>query len=133
MPNISEVFIIDVSNILPHSTTKYCICVSAGSNRYFLINSEHREMYDDFEIKSSNYSFLKKDSYVGCSETIVLKEEFIIKNVGRLKYDDMRKILEKIQKSKHIAKPEREDMALELEEWLNDYPENQLKNIFQNR
>jgi hypothetical protein len=107
--------------------------VSAGSNRYFLINSEHREMYDDFEIKSSNYSFLKKDSYVGCSETIVLKEEFIIKNVGRLKYDDMRKILEKIQKSKHIAKPEREDMALELEEWLNDYPENQLKNIFQNR
>jgi len=30
------------------------------------------------------------------------------------------KILEKIRNSKHITKPERDEMTLELEEWMNN-------------
>jgi hypothetical protein len=59
----------DLSSILPHCKDKYGICVSASNGKYFLINSEHRRMYDDFEINTSEYSFLTKErSFIGCSE-----------------------------------------------------------------
>ncbi|MCL1957502.1 MAG: hypothetical protein FWF63_09285 [Fibromonadales bacterium] len=121
VPKISEVYIIDVSKILPHCETKYCICITTGINKYFLINSENREMYDTFEINASDYKFLKHNSYVGCSKAHTLESNLIIKKIGNLNFNDMSKILEKIRKSKYIAKPERESMTLELEEWLNNY------------
>jgi len=132
IPQISEVYVMDVSEKLEHRATKHCICISAGNGRYVLINSEHREMYDDFEIKVSDYDFLKQDSYVGCAEAIVLEKKRIIKKVGSMKYEDMLKILEKIRKPKHIAKPNRAEMVLELETWINNYQENKLR-AFNNR
>jgi thioester reductase-like protein len=137
MPNISEIFVMDMSTILPYSDTKYCICVSVSENLGFLINSDHREMYDDFKIKASDYKFLNHDSYVGCSETFEISEDFIlsIKPLGNLNYDDMKKILEKIRNSKHFEEQERKNRILELEEWLNEnnYAGNKLKNAFNNR
>jgi len=135
MPNISEVFIMDVSSILPHRKKKHCICVSAGGNKYFLINSEHREMYDDFKISASNYSFLGEDKYVGCSEAHELKEEHIIKKCGVIDYDDMAKILDKVKKSKHLDEAIIEIITYELEKWLEqkNYAENKLKGKFNKR
>jgi len=132
-PQISEVYIMNVSEKLEYRTTKHCICISAGNNRYILINSEHREMYDDFKISVSDYDFLKRDSYVGCSEFVVLGRESIIRRVGSMKYNDMLKILEKMREPKHISKPGRTEIALELEEWMSNYQENKLKNKFNKR
>ncbi len=120
MPNISDVILMDVSKIMPERTTKYCVCISAGNDRYFYINSEHREMYDDFKIMASDYDFLKHDSYVGCHEAYLLREELIIRKLGNLNYDDMLKILDKIQNSKRIAKAEKKALILEFETWLAD-------------
>jgi len=131
-PQISEVYVMNVSEKLEHRTTKHCICISAGNGKYVLINSEHREMYDDFKINASDYDFLKQDSYVGCAEAIVLEKERIIRKVGNIKYEDMLKILEKIRGPRHIAKPNRVEMALELEIWIDNYQENKLK-TFNNR
>jgi hypothetical protein len=118
MPKVSEVFIIDVSSVLPYRKKKHCICVSAGENKYFLINSKSREMYDDFKIHVSNYSFLGEDRYVGCSEAIELKEELIIKKCGVMEYDDMVKILNKVKKSKYLDGATIETIIGELERWL---------------
>jgi len=130
VPKISDVYIIDVSKILPHCETKYCICITTGINKYFLINTENRKIYDTFEISASDYSFLKYNSYVGCSKAHALESSLIVKKIGNLNFNDMSKILEKIRKSKYIIKPERETMALELEEWMSNYQENKLKNKF---
>jgi uncharacterized protein (TIGR02145 family) len=59
MPNISEVFVIDVSGVIEYRDKKHCVCVSVAFDKYLLINTSHREIYDDFEIKSSDYAFLK--------------------------------------------------------------------------
>jgi hypothetical protein len=130
VPQISDVYIIDVSKILPHCETKYCICITTGINKYFLINSENRKIYDTFEISASDYSFLKHNSYVGCSKAHALESSLIVKKIGNLNFNDMSKILEKIRNSKYIIKPERETMALELEEWMSNYQENKLKDKF---
>jgi len=120
----------DVSEKLEHRTTKHCICISAGNDKYILINSEHREMYDDFKICASDYDFLKQDSYVGCSEIIVLEKELIIRKAGSMKYEDMLRILEKIRNPRHMSKQDREEVAIELEGWMSNYRENKLKNKF---
>jgi len=109
----------DVSKIMPERTTKYCVCVSAGNDRYFYINSEHREMYDDFKIKAADYDFLTHDSYVGCHEAYLLRKELIIRKLGNLNYEDMLKVLDKIQNSRRMAKIERKNLILEFETWLN--------------
>ena len=110
----------DVSKIMPERATKYCVCISAGNDRYFYINSEHREMYDDFKIKASDYDFLKYDSYVGCHEAYLLGKELIIRKLGNLNCDDMLKILDKIQNSKRMTKTEKKTLILEFEMWLAD-------------
>jgi len=120
MPSISDVILMDVSKIMPERTVKYCVCVSAGNDRYFYINSEHREMYDDFKINASDYDFLAHDSYVGCHEAYLLGKELVIRKLGNLNHEDMLKILGKIQNSKRIAKTERKTLILEFETWLND-------------
>ncbi|MDR1812260.1 MAG: hypothetical protein LBQ87_05495 [Candidatus Fibromonas sp.] len=124
MPVISEVMLIDVSKIMPERAKKYCVCISSDNNKYFVINSNHREMYDDFEIEASNYSFLSHDSYVCCHKTYILSEEFIVSKLGNINHGDMMKILDKIQNSRRIAEEERDTIALELKAWLNNYQDN---------
>jgi len=118
MPNISDVVLMDVSKIMPERATKYCICVSASNDRYFYINSEHREMYDDFKIKASDYDFLTHDSYIGCHEAYLLKKELIIRKLGNLNYDDMLKISDKVRNSKRMVKTDKKALIIELETWL---------------
>ena len=123
-----------MSSILPHCKDKYGICVSASNGKYFLINSEHRKMYDDFEIDTSEYSFLTKErSFIGCSEAHILDDELIIEKLGNINYGDMQKILGKVRNSKYLIEAERIAIASEIEVWLGNYQENQLKNIFHNR
>jgi len=117
---ISDVLIIDVSGEIEHRNTKHCVCVSVSKNKYFMINTKHREMYDDFEIESSEYGFLNGvNRFVSCS----LMREFdvgkIIRKVGNLSKNDMRKIIDKMKKSDYLYKIERDLVIPEIEEWMD--------------
>jgi len=91
MPDISDVFIIDVSGKIGYRNTKHCVCISVSREKFFLINTSHREMYDDFNIKSSDYDFLGGiDRFVSCSmihefspDKIIKKRETLILTIWR--------------------------------------------------
>lgn len=124
MADLCEVFVIDVRGIVPFRDTKYCVCVSVARNKYVLIDTQHREMYDDFQISAKKYDFLKGiDRYVSCS-AIYEFDNSRIKNIdqviGVLQYDDMKKIIEKIRNSKVIKQIDKDSVLPELEEWLLD-------------
>ena len=76
---------------------------------------------------------MKHDSYVECSEVHILDEKRLIKKLGNLNYDDMKMILNKIKNSIGLSKGEIKALSIELEEWLNNYQENLLRNKFSNR
>ena len=123
MPNISEVVVIDVSGTIEHRGIKHCVCVSVSAEKYLLINTNHRDMYDDFEIKSSEYAFLKpKNRFVCCSELYHFDSDKIIKSVGALNRNDMIKIVDKIQNSESLKKVKKDSVLSELNKWLSDNP-----------
>jgi len=121
MAEISDVFIMDVSNIIYKRDTKHCVCISVSRNKYFLINEKHRDIYEDFEIKASDYCFLKNTNrFVGCSKTFELESDRVIKKVGNLNHDDMMKILDTVIKSKTLIKMDKDIIIHELTKWLKD-------------
>jgi hypothetical protein len=121
MPEICGVFVMNVTGQVEHRETKHCICISVSQNKYFMINTDHRDMYDDFEIKSSDYEFLEgKNRFVCCSRIHEFEPDRIIRHVGTLRYADMLKIIDKIQNSKILDKTERDSVMPELDEWQAD-------------
>ncbi|MDR1812666.1 MAG: hypothetical protein LBQ87_07555 [Candidatus Fibromonas sp.] len=130
MPQISEVFIFNSKGKVEGRDTKWYMCISINSSKYFIINSERFKGYDDYLLKSSNCKFLKHDSYVECSEVHILDEKLIIKKLGNIDYDDMKNILEVIKNSIGLSKGEIKAISTELEEWLKNYQENKLNDIF---
>jgi hypothetical protein len=124
MPKISDVLIVDVSGKIPLRDTKHCVCISVSKDKYLLINTDHREMYDDFQIKSSDYAFLKDtDRFVCCSKMYRFSPDRIIKKTGNLNRSDMIKIIDKIQNSKILDKMEKNSVIPELDKWLSDNPQ----------
>jgi len=102
-PAIRGIYIADVkdqANIGKHRSTKHCVCVSVGCGLYLLINTEHREMYDDFPLKASDYDFLHGvDRFLACRDPKVIKDEKIIRRVGTLSDADAKTVYEKIRAS----------------------------------
>jgi len=134
MPEISDVLIVKTLGSVDNRETKHCICIAFSFNKFLLINTKNSGYRDEFEIKSSDYDFLSgKNRFVGCSKIFEFKSEQIERKVGTMKYEDMMKILNKIKSSKNLPKAEKYNIVLELEEWLKNYQENQLRNIFNNR
>ena len=121
MPEISDVLIIDVSGTVGHRKTKHCVCISVSRDKYFLINTSHREMYDDFEIKSSDYAFLENvNRFVCCSKMYEFGPDKVIEKVGNLNFGDMAKIIDKIQKSRVLDKMEKNSVIPGLDKWQTD-------------
>ena len=58
MSELFDVVVMDVKGVVSYRDTKYCVCVSNLQNKYLFINTDHRTMYDDFEIKAEDYIFL---------------------------------------------------------------------------
>jgi hypothetical protein len=133
MPQISEVFVVNTKKIVENRDTKWYICVSVNPNKYFIINSDRFKGYDDYLLKSSNYKFLKHDSYVECSEVHILDKKRIVKKLGNVDYADMKNILGIIRNSVGLSKGEIKALSTELEEWMNDYNKNKLNNAFNKR
>jgi len=80
-------------------------------------------MYDDFEIKSSDYEFLNSvNRSVSCLKLHHFDSNRIIEKVGNLNRGDMVKILDKIQNSKDIKKIDKDSVLPELKKWLSDNP-----------
>jgi len=117
MTNLSDVFILDVSDIddvKEHRNTKHCLCVSLSGICLF-INTEDREMYNG--VKIEGYEFLKgRPRYVGCSKFFRFSEDRIIERIGSLTYADMERIANKLRKAKN--KNALKDVIFELEKWL---------------
>lgn len=123
MLEISDVFVVDVKGSeINNRETKHCICISVSKDKYLVINTEHRQIYDDFEIKASDYPFLKgKDRFVCCASVHKFPPEKIIsESVGKLKYSDMLKIIDKIQNSKFLNQSEKNDILPDLVDWQLD-------------
>ena len=117
--DLFDVVIMNVEEIMPYRDTKHCICVSISKEKYLMINTDHRRMYDDFKIESQNYPFLNnRDRFIACSEIYDISSERIIRNVGKLKIKDINKIIEKIKNSKSLYKADKDLILPEIESWL---------------
>ena len=113
--------VIDVSEKIAYRATKHCVCISLSEDKYLMINTNHRKMYDDFEIKSSDYGFLKgTNRFVCCSGMYEFPAGKVIDKVGKLNRDDMAKILDKIQNSKILTKRDKDSVIPGLDKWLSD-------------
>ncbi len=125
MAEIGNVFIVDVSGIINYRDTKHCICISVAQDKYLVINTEHRAIYDDFKILATDYPFLQdKDRYVCCSQIYKFDANKLLNGcqpVGQLKYPDMAKIIDKIQNSQVLDETEQSAVLPELIDWADDY------------
>jgi hypothetical protein len=131
MFEISEVVLADTTKTIKNRKTKFFVRISTTNEKFLIINSRERE--GSIKIESSIYNFLSHDSYIANLRTFTLEENEIIKNLGTLNYDDMVKILNMIKGSKFISQDEREEILIDLEEFIKDYTENKLKNKFKKR
>jgi len=133
MFDISEVVLADTSTseIIKDRARKLFVRISITNEKFLIINS--RESEGSIKIESAIYSFLSRDSYIAGLRTFTLEESEIIKKRGNLYYDDMVKILSMIKSSKFIPLDEKEEILIDLEEFINDYAANKLKNKLGNR
>lgn len=121
MLEIADVFVMQVGNQIEHRETKHCICIATAQNKYFIINTEHREIYDDFKISAHDYDFLKGlDRYVSCSSIFQFTPDKIICKVGKLNYPDMLKLIDKVQNSEVLDDAEKSAILPELTDWQMD-------------
>jgi len=122
MSELFDVVVMDVKGVISHRDTKYCVCVSNLQNKYLFINTDHRTMYDDFEIKAEDYIFLNnKNRFIACSTIFSINPDRMIRNVGKLNIEDVKKIIDKIIKSRTISKIDKDSVLPELESWLSGY------------
>ena len=102
------IYIVDVRDdplLGKHRNTKHCVCVSVGEGRYLLINTHHREMYNDFILKASDYGFLKGvDRFLSCYSPQPFKPAQLVKKVGTLSDADTRVLISKIKTARFIHK-----------------------------
>ena len=120
MPDLFEVVIVDVSEIMLKRETKHCVCVSLIENNYLFINSNSLSKYDDFIIEAKNYHFLQnKDRFVACFKIYTIAPDKIIQTVGKLNIEDINKIVNKIKNSKTLRKIDKDSVLPEMENWLS--------------
>ena len=118
--NLFDVVIMNVEGIIQYRDTKHCICISILNNKYFVINTDHRQMYDDFKIEAKNYPFLNaKDRFIACFKIHTIDPDRKIKTVGKLNIEDITKIITKIKNSKTIHKTDKDLILPEIENWLS--------------
>jgi len=105
-PSARGIYIADVSRdaeVGKYRATKHCVCVSVGEGWYLLINTHHRELYNDFLIKASDYGFLKGvDRFVSCRIPRPFTTAQLIKRVGTLSETDTRTMMKKIKASRFM-------------------------------
>ncbi|MDR3002324.1 MAG: hypothetical protein LBU89_13815 [Fibromonadaceae bacterium] len=131
MFEISEVVLANTTKIIQDRDKKLFVRISVTNEKFLIINS--RESEGSIKIESATYSFLRHDSYIASFRTFVLKEDEIIKKLETLNYDDMVKILNMIKNSKFISQDEKEEIVIDLEEYITNYTKNKLKNKFNKR
>jgi hypothetical protein len=84
------------------------------------INSNSLPKYDDFMIEAKNYPFLQnKNRFISCFKIYTITPDRIIKTVGKLEIEDIKKIVNKIKGSKILNKKEKESVLTEIESWLS--------------
>ena len=88
--DLFDVVVMNVEGIISYRNTKHCICISISNNKYFVINTDHRQMYDDFKINFKDYDFLNnQDRFIACSEMHTITPDRTIENGGKLNIEDI--------------------------------------------
>jgi hypothetical protein len=130
MLEISEVVLADTtkSKEIKHRDKKIFVRISITNEKFLIINS--REKKGDVKIESAKYHFLSHDSYIAGFRTFVLKEDEIIEKLGTLNHNDMVKTLNMIKNSKFISQDEKDEILIDLGEFIKNYAENKLKSKF---
>lgn len=78
-------------------------------------------MYDDFQISASSYPFLNGvDRFMCCSQIYQFTPDKIIHKVGKLNYQDMIKLISKVQNSEVLDNAEKSAVLPELTDWQMD-------------
>jgi hypothetical protein len=70
---------------------------------------------------------------VACSRIHELSEVKVISKIEKLGYNDMLKIIDKIKNSEYIREAESKSVIEELENYMANYTEINLSNIFNKR
>lgn len=121
MLEIADVFVMKVKDQIDHRKTKHCVCIATSQNKYFIINTEHREIYDDFRISANDYAFLRGiDRFVSCSRMFQFTQDKIVRKVGKLNYRDMLKLIDKVQNSEILDDTDKSSILPELTDWQID-------------
>jgi len=117
-PAIRGIYHADVSadpELGRHRSRKHCVCVSVGSGLYLLVNTAHRELYNDFQIKASDYAFLSGvDRFISCHKPKEISTSSLIQRVGTLSNTDTRTVIAKIKASRAIPENDKTVIISEL-------------------
>ena len=117
-PATRGIYIADVSGdaeVGKYRSKKHCVCVSVGEGWYLLINTHHRELYNDFMIKASEYGFLNGvDRFISCRIPRPITTGQLIKKVGTLSEADTRTMMEKVKASRFMRNAVKEKILKEL-------------------
>ncbi len=114
-PILLGVYVVDVKDMIRYRDTKYGVCVSVGTGRYLLINTQHRGEYDELMIRASEYEFLNGvDRYLSCRQLFAFHPKKLIAKVGDLSSDDAKKLIAQIGTSRTIAKGDKFRIISEL-------------------
>ena len=114
-PEVNGIYIVDVADIMRHRSTKHCVCVAVGAEKYITINTSSRPEQDELKINASDYAFLNGvDRFVFCAKPIARTQEKLIERAGTLSEADARAVYAKIEGSNKISPKEKEKMLPEL-------------------
>ncbi len=86
---IGDVFVVKTD--LEHRDTKHCVYVSVSKDYLLYINKFQRpELYDGLEIKKTDKKpWLDTDRYIGCRHFISMEKISLLKQVGRVSFEDI--------------------------------------------
>lgn len=95
---------------------KYAVCVKTAPNRFLLINSENRAIYDCIALqKKANRPFPKHDSFIGCKNIFEATDDQISSIHGCADDSELKAILVKIKNSPYIPKVQKNPVVEALE------------------
>ena len=117
-PLVRRIYIADMradADIGKHRGTKHCVCVSVSNGMYLLINTSHRDLYNDFQISASDYPFLNGvDRFLSCHKLRMINPRQLIREVGALSQKDTETVIMKITASKTISEGDKAIVMAEL-------------------
>jgi hypothetical protein len=98
---------------------KYCVLVCLAPNRFFLVNTENRLIYDCIPLNKKGRPFPVYDSFIGCKNIFEAEDKQINSVCGKLDDDELRYLLQKITESKFIPQVQKSPLISAIQSELS--------------